>query len=310
MFVCVEKHGRKMMDFDAFCGERIDKAVAQVREDLSRSYISRLIENGNITVCGKAVRPGYKLKSGDKVEIILPPPKPLAAVSQDIPLDIVYEDAFVLVINKPRGMVVHPAAGNSEGTLVNALLHHCKDALSTIGGVERPGIVHRIDKDTTGLLIVAKGDMAHHHLSAQLKTRTLSRQYYALVHGNIKEDEGIVNAPIGRDVRDRKKMAIARIGGREAVTHFTVIERFMRYTLVRCKLETGRTHQIRVHMRHIGHPIVGDKTYGVKKEEFQLSGQLLHAGEIGFIHPETGERLSFSAGLPADFTRILGFLRK
>ncbi len=297
------------MEYEAFIGERIDKAVTGVHTALSRAYVQQLIEEGHVTVSGKQVRSGYKLKAGDRVEVTVPEPKPLETVAQDIPLDIVYEDESVLVINKPAGMVVHPAAGNYEDTIVNALLHHCGDALSAIGGVMRPGIVHRIDKDTTGLLIVAKGDKAHRHLSAQLKTRTLSRTYFALVHGNVKEDAGKVEASIGRDSRDRKKMAVVKSGGREAVTHFTVAERFGQFTLMRCKLETGRTHQIRVHMRHIGHPIVGDKTYGVKKEAFQLEGQLLHAGEIGFIHPETEQAMTFAAPLPEAFEHVLQILR-
>lgn len=298
-----------MMDVNAFIGERIDKAISKTREDISRARIQQLIEDGHITVSGKKVRTGYKLRAGDSVEIEIPEAVPLEAKAQAIPLDIVYEDKSLLVINKPRGMVVHPAAGNYEGTLVNALLHHCGDSLSEIGGVLRPGIVHRIDKDTTGLLIVAKGDYAHRHFSDQLKTRSLSRTYFALVHGNIKEDSGTVDKPIDRDLHDRKKMAIAKTGGREAVTHFEVVERFGLYTLLMCKLQTGRTHQIRVHMKSIGHPIVGDKTYGVKKEAFQLVGQLLHAGKIGFIHPETEEEMSFSAPLPEDFEHVLQILR-
>ncbi|MBQ7033001.1 MAG: RluA family pseudouridine synthase [Clostridia bacterium] len=290
-------------------GERIDKAVAAVHTELSRAYIQQLIEEGHVTVSGRRVRPGYKLKTGDEVAVSVPAPTAPKAIAQDIPLNVVYEDGSVLVINKPAGMVVHPAAGNYEDTLVNALLHHCGDSLSAIGGVLRPGIVHRIDKDTTGLLIVAKGDRAHQHLSEQLKTRTLSRKYYALVHGNVKEDAGTINVPLGRDPKDRKKMAVVKTGGREAVTHFEVIERFGQYTLVRCKLQTGRTHQIRVHMRHIGHPIVGDKTYGIKKEAFQLDGQLLHAGEIGFIHPETEREMTFSVPLPEAFEHILQILR-
>ncbi len=297
------------MEYEAFTGERIDKAVAAVHTELSRAYVQQLIENGHVTVSGRQVRAGYKLKPGDSVAVLVPEPVMPEAVPQEIPLDIVYEDGSVLVINKPAGMVVHPAAGNYEDTLVNALLHHCGDSLSAIGGVLRPGIVHRIDKDTTGLLIVAKGDHAHQHLSAQLKTRTLSRKYYALVHGNVKEDTGTVDVPLGRDPRDRKKMAVVKVGGREAVTHFEVVERFGQYTLVRCKLQTGRTHQIRVHMRHIGHPIAGDKTYGVKKEPFQLSGQLLHAGEIGFVHPETEEEMTFSVPMPEAFERVLQILR-
>lgn len=297
------------MEYEAFLGERIDKAVAAVHGELSRAYVQTLIEEGQITVSGQKVRPGYKLRPGDTVQVIIPAPKQLETVAQDIPLSIVYEDASVLVIDKPAGMVVHPAAGNYADTLVNALLHHCGDSLSAIGGVMRPGIVHRIDKDTTGLLIVAKGDKAHNHLSEQLKTRTLSRKYYALVHGNIKEESGTVETLLDRDPKDRKKMAVVKSGGREAVTHFKVVERFGQYTLLKCKLQTGRTHQIRVHMRHIGHPIVGDKTYGVKKEAFQLPGQLLHAGEIGFIHPETEQEMSFSVPLPENFEHVLQILR-
>ncbi len=298
-----------MMEIQAFIGERIDKAIAALRSDLSRARIQQLLESGAITVSGKCVRPGYKLRAGDAVEIIMPPATPYEALPQAIPLDIVYEDASLLVINKPRGMVVHPAAGNYTDTLVNALLHHCGDTLSEIGGVLRPGIVHRIDKDTTGLLVVAKGDKAHHHLSEQLKTRTLSRTYYALVHGNVKSDMGTISAPIGRSVQDRKKMAVLKHGGRDATTHFEVLERFGQFTLLRCKLETGRTHQIRVHMRYMGHPIVGDMTYGVKKEPFKLEGQLLHAGEIGFVHPETEEKMTFSAPIPEVFESVLKKLR-
>ncbi len=299
-----------MMEYEAFSGERIDKAVAAVEKDLSRAYIQKLIEEGHITVCGKSVRTSYKLRPGDTVSVCLPPLKETEAVAQDIPLTVVYEDDDVLVINKPAGMVVHPAAGNADQTLVNALLHHCGTSLSGIGGVMRPGIVHRIDKDTTGLLVVAKNDAAHQHLSAQLKTRTLKRQYAALVHGNVREDAGIVNAPVGRSTQDRKKMAVVHAGGREAITHFKVTERFGVYTLLQCDLDTGRTHQIRVHMRYLGHPIVGDKTYGVKKEAFRLEGQLLHAGEIGFIHPRTEEQMRFTAPLPDAFAFVLNSLRR
>ncbi len=299
----------KKMTLTATRAVRSDKFISEELTELTRSHVKRLFDEGRVTVGGRLRPPSYKLKEGEEIEILLPEPKALAAAAQDIALDIVYEDEAVLVINKPRGMVVHPAAGNEDGTLVNAVMFHCGEKLSAINGVIRPGIVHRIDKDTTGLLVVAKNDRAHLLLSEQLKDRSLSRKYFALVHGNIKEDAGTVNEPIGRSDSDRKKMAV-RVGGREAVTDFTVLERFGRYTLVKCGLRTGRTHQIRVHMRHIGHPIVGDKTYGVKKEEFALEGQLLHAGEIGFIHPETGERMSFSAPLPQDFQNILEILRK
>ena len=271
--------------------------------DLTRSYAKKLFDGGLVRINGSPAKASAKLKLGDVIEIELPEVREAEAVPQDIPLDVVYEDGDVLIVNKPRGMVVHPAAGNEDGTLVNAVMYRCGGSLSAIGGVLRPGIVHRIDKDTTGLLAVAKNNAAHLSLSEQLKDRSLSRTYYALVHGNIKEEAGTVDAPIGRSSADRKKMAVTA-DGRDAVTDFEVVERFGRYTLVRCKLRTGRTHQIRVHMRHIGHPIVGDKTYGVKNEEFNLEGQLLHAGEIGFIHPSTGERMSFSAPLPRDFARL------
>ncbi len=298
------------MDFEAFSGERIDKAVAALYSEMSRAYIAKLIEEGHITVNGKKTKAGYRLRDADAISVSVPAPKPMQAIPQDIPLSVVYEDDALLVINKPADMVVHPAAGNYEHTLVNALLHYCGSTLSTIGGVQRPGIVHRIDKDTTGLLVVAKGDASHKHLSAQLKARTLKRQYFALVHGNVTEENGRINAPIGRSTSDRKKMAIVKNGGRDAVTNYEVLERFGKYTLLKCILETGRTHQIRVHMRHIGHPIVGDKTYGVKKEAFHLDGQLLHAGIIGFIHPNTGEKMEFSAPLPSVFEKVLYALRK
>ena len=289
---------------------RSDVFISENLEGVTRSYVKKLFDEGLITINGAPAKASAKLCPGDLIEIELPEPKETEAVPQDIPLDIIYEDADVLIVNKPRGMVVHPAAGNEDGTLVNAVMYHCGDSLSAIGGVLRPGIVHRIDKDTTGLLAVAKNNAAHLSLSDQLKDRSLSRTYFALVHGNIKVDSGTVDAPIARSESDRKKMAIARKDGREAVTDFTVEERFGKYTLVRCKLRTGRTHQIRVHMRHIGHPIVGDKTYGVKNDEFNLEGQLLHAGEIGFVHPSTGENMSFSAPLPEDFLHVLEILRK
>ena len=288
---------------------RCDVYLAENMPDLSRSFLKKLFDSGDILVNGKAVRASYKLKEGDEISLTLPEVKKLDVAAQDIPLDIVYEDSDVLVINKARGMVVHPAAGNEDSTLVNALMHHCGDNLSGINGVLRPGIVHRIDKDTTGLLAVAKNDKAHQSLTDQLSDRSLSRTYFAIVHGNIKEDNLTVNAPIARDTKDRKKMAIAHKDGREAVTHITVLERFGKYTLIRCKLETGRTHQIRVHVKSIGHPILGDKTYGLKKEEYSLVGQLLHAGEIGFIHPSTGENVSFSAPLPDDFSETLEKIR-
>ena len=272
--------------------------------------MKKLTDEGNILINGKKAKASSKLLCGDRVEINLPDPEPVGAEAQDIPLDIVYEDDSLLVINKPRGMVVHPAAGNYDGTLVNALLAHCGSSLSTINGVIRPGIVHRLDKDTTGLLVAAKGDAAHLALSEQLKTRTLKRRYFALVHSNIKEDGGTVDKNLKRSPSDRKKIAVCTAGeGRSAVTHYSVLERFGRYTYINCDLDTGRTHQIRVHMRWLGHPIVGDKTYGVKNEEFNLVGQLLHAGKIGFIHPKSREYMEFTVPLPEDFEKVLTVLR-
>ena len=257
----------------------------------------------------KIIGKNYKLKGGEEISAELPEPEELSAEPENIPLDVVYEDDDVIVVNKPQGMVVHPADGNRNGTLVNALLYHCKGGLSAINGVIRPGIVHRIDKDTSGLLAAAKNNEAHIKLAEQLKERKAVRKYYALVNGNIKEDSGTVNKPIGRSANDRKKMAV-RADGREAITHFKVVERFGNYTLVECILETGRTHQIRVHMASIGHSIVGDKTYGIKKEKFNLNGQLLHAKTIGFVHPSTGEMMTFSSNLPDYFTDVLNKLRK
>lgn len=287
---------------------RCDKFISENVENVSRSYIKKLFEEDRVFVNGKAKSASYKLKIGDEIQFELPEVEEIDAQGEDIPLDIVYEDSQVLVINKERGMVVHPAPGNSTGTLVNAVLYHCKGNLSGINGKMRPGIVHRIDKDTTGLLVVAKTNDAHLFLSDQLTDRSLSREYYALVHGNIKEDTGTIDAPIARSDSDRKKMTVTNHNSREAITDFFVEERFGQYTLVRCKLRTGRTHQIRVHMKYIGHPIVGDKTYGVKKEEFNLTGQLLHAGKIGFIHPSTGEKVEFETPLPEDFKKVLDLL--
>ena len=289
--------------------DRADVFVSENEEDISRSFAGRLFSEGLAKVNGRAAKPSLKLKEGDVITFTLPEPEAIDAVPEDIPLNIVYEDDSVLVINQPRGMVVHPAVGNERGTVVNAALFHCQGSLSGINGSVRPGIVHRIDKDTTGLLVIAKNDRAHKSLTDQLADRSLSRVYYALVNGNIKEDGGTVDAPIGRSPKDRKKMAVVP-DGRSAVTDFEVIERFGAYTLVRCKLRTGRTHQIRVHMKHIGHSVVGDKAYGIKNERFALAGQLLHAKEISFIHPETGEKVTFSCPLPEDFAAVLEVLRK
>lgn len=289
-------------------GGRLDKLIAD-NSDISRSFAAKLCEDGLVAVNGKAEGKKYKVSAGDVVSISLPEPETVNAEPEDIPLDIVYEDDDVIVVNKPKGMVVHPAPGNLSGTLVNALMYHCGNNLSAINGVIRPGIVHRIDKDTSGLLIAAKNNEAHIKLAAQLKERKALRKYLALVNGNIKEDELTVDRPIARHPSDRKKMAVVP-GGREAVTHVRVLERFGRYTLVECRLETGRTHQIRVHMASIGHSVVGDKTYGISGEKFNLSGQLLHAATIGFEHPSTGELMEFSAELPEDFRNVLAILRK
>lgn len=289
-------------------GERLDKFIAD-NSDISRSYAAKLCEDGLVTVNEKQVEKKYKITGNEEITINLPPPEELAAKPENIPLNIVYEDNDVIVINKPQGMCVHPAPGNENGTMVNGLMYHCGDSLSAINGVIRPGIVHRIDKDTSGLIICAKNNESHLKLSDQLKERKAMRKYIALVNGNIKEDTGIINKPIGRNPSDRKKMAVV-IGGREAITHFRVLERFGQYTLVECVLETGRTHQIRVHMASIGHSIVGDPLYGLKKEKFSLKGQLLHAKTIGFIHPKTGQMMEFTSEIPEYFGNILEKLRK
>ena len=304
---------------DEQVGMRLDAFVALQDESISRSAAVRLCEQGDITVNGKTVKKNYAVREGDEVEVITPDPVPAEAVPQDIPLDIVYEDEDIIVINKPEGMVVHPAAGNEDGTLVNALLYHCGDSLSGIGGVSRPGIVHRIDKDTAGLLVVAKNDAAHISLSDQLKRHEVSRIYSAIVIGGMREDSGTVNAPLGRDLKDRKKMAVIRDPSkpsREAVTHWSVLERYEGFCLVRCQLETGRTHQIRVHMSHIGHPLMGDTTYGGGRTKFEaqhkslICGQCLFAGELSLTHPRTGERKHFSVPRPENFEALLSILRK
>ena len=289
---------------------RLDKYLSDKLEDMTRSYLKKLISDDKaVLVNGNPAKPNYKLKPGDIIELAVPEPIELEIKAENISLDIVYEDNDMLVVNKPQGMVVHPAAGNYTGTLVNALLYHCGDSLSGINGEKRPGIVHRIDKDTSGLLLVAKNDNAHQKLSSQIKEHSLTRAYKALVHGNIKQDSGRIDAPIGRHPSDRKKMTITDKNSREAVTNFRVLERYGRYTFVECILETGRTHQIRVHMSKNGHPIVGDKTYGVKKEEFTLTGQLLHAYKVGFIHPVSGEYMEFVSELPDYYMNVLDRLR-
>lgn len=285
---------------------RLDKACSEIFSDYSRSQIKQLLDGGNITVNGKTEKAKYKVKSGDVIRLEEPETKTLELRPENIPLDIVYEDDDVIVINKPQGMVVHPAPGHDEHTLVNALLYHCP--LSTINGTFRPEIVHRIDKDTSGLLMVAKNDKAHRSLAKQLKDKTNIREYVALVHGRIAEDEGTINAPIGRSLKDRKKQAVVK-DGRNAVTHFEVLKRYRDYTLVKCILETGRTHQIRVHMKYIGHPLVGDPLYGPKKT-IKGNGQFLHAGKLGFVHPTTGKLLIFEAPLPKIFQECLEKLDK
>ncbi len=284
---------------------RLDKFISD-NSDISRSYASKLIEDGFVAVNEKAVTKKTKINSGDEVIITLPEPQEIEAKPENIPIDIVYEDDSVIVVNKPQGMVVHPAPGNMTGTLVNGLLYHC--SLSSINGTVRPGIVHRIDKDTSGLLIVAKTNAAHEALSEQLKERKALRKYWCIVNGNIKEDEGTVDKPIGRHPTDRKRMAVIE-GGRDAVTQFKVLERFGTHTLVECTLKTGRTHQIRVHMASIGHSIANDPVYGIKKERERASGQILHAKTIGFIHPKTGELMEFSSELPDYFNAVLNRLR-
>ena len=282
-------------------GERIDSFLAAGIEGLTRSAAARLLEQGNVTVNGEPLAKNYRLRGDETVEVELPEAVETEVTAQDIPLDVVYEDEDVIVVNKPVGMVVHPAPGHSDGTLVNALLYHCGDSLSGVGGEKRPGIVHRIDRDTSGLIIAAKNDAAHLFLASQLSDHTLARTYECLVVGNLREDSGTVNAPIGRHPADRKKMAVTAKNSREAVTHWGVIARYPGVTHVRCRLETGRTHQIRVHMAHIGHPILGDTVYGNKKAVPGLTGQCLHAVGLRFIHPRTREAVELHCELPEEF---------
>ena len=288
-------------------GRRLDQFLADGVEDLTRSAAQRLAEEQRVLLDGRPLKKNYKITGGETLEVSLPDPEPIDAVPQDIPLDIVYEDGDVLVINKPKGMVVHPAPGNPDGTVVNAVLYHCGSSLSGIGGAFRPGIVHRIDKDTSGLLIVAKNDRAHLCLSAQLKDHTLARTYEAVVIGTLKEDRGTVDAPLDRSPKDRKKMAVVP-GGRRAVTHYEVLARYPGYTHVRCRLETGRTHQIRVHMASLGHPIAGDTVYGPAKQKYDLQGQCLHARELTFLHPADGRKMHLKCELPGYFTDFLNKL--
>ena len=295
---------------ESLAGMRIDKALSAKAEGFTRSHIQSVLSDGGVKVNGKTVSKSYKLSPGDEVVFTVPEPTLLSAEPEDIPLDIVYEDSDLLVVNKPRGLVVHPAPGNESGTLVNALMYHCKGSLSGINGVIRPGIVHRIDKDTSGLLIVAKNDFSHEKLALQIKDHSFKRQYRAVVHGNIKDDFGTVDAPIGRSTKDRKKMCVTDKNSRHAVTHYEVLDRFDGFTYIKVTLETGRTHQIRVHMSYIGHPVAGDPVYGPKNGVTKLNGQCLHAGLIGFIHPRDGRYMEFESDLPDYFTAFLKTLKK
>ncbi len=290
-------------------GERIDKLVSQKCENLTRSYVQKLIENSEILVNGKPVGKNVKVSQGDVVVVKTVEPVKPDIVPENIPLDIRYEDNCLLVVNKPKGMVVHPAAGNYDGTLVNALMYHCGDSLSGINGVARPGIVHRIDKNTSGLLIVAKNDLAHLDLAEQIKAHSFDREYQAVVYGHLKEKEGTINAPIGRNPNNRLQMCVTDKNSKNAVTHYEVIKEYKDFSHVRLILETGRTHQIRVHMKYIGHPVAGDDVYGPSKVIKQLNGQCLHAAVIGFRHPATGEKIKITSELPEYFTKFLGSLK-
>ncbi len=291
---------------DAACeGERLDKFLSRIFPECSRSALQKAIDCGNASVNGRAAAKNYRLHAEDRVAFSLPEAKPLEVAAQNIPLDVVYEDGDLLVVNKPKGMVVHPAPGNFDGTLVNALLYHCGDSLSGINGVLRPGIVHRIDKDTSGLLMVAKNDFAHRALAEQIAAHSFTREYRAILIGHLKTPNGTVTAPIGRDSRDRKKMAVTDKNAKNAVTHYETLELYQGYAYVKLRLETGRTHQIRVHMAYLGHPLAGDTVYGhPKKNELSLCGQCLHAGKIGFVHPRTNEYMEFESPLPAYFQKF------
>ena len=291
-------------------GDRLDRYLAGAVEGLTRSAAAKLLEEGQVTLGGKPLGKNYRLQGGEVLTVSLPEPEPVEALPQNIPLDVVYEDADLIVINKPVGLVVHPAPGHPDGTLVNALLFHCAGSLSGVGGALRPGIVHRIDRDTSGLLVAAKNDFAHLSLSAQLQDHSLCRTYEAVVVGNVREDRGTVDAPIGRHPTDRKKMAVTDKNSRPAVTHYEVLRRYPGYTYLRCRLETGRTHQIRVHMAYIGHPLYGDTVYGAKRPAADMTGQCLHAVALDLTHPRTGERMHFTCPLPEEFTRLLQKLER
>ena len=286
-------------------GERLDKYLSLALSEYSRSYLAQQITAGNVSVSGKTVKSSYRIREGEHILLCMPEPEPLSVLPENLPLSILYEDDDLLVINKPQGMVVHPAAGHTSGTLVNAILYHCRDSLSGINGILRPGIVHRIDKDTSGLLVICKNDAAHLSLAEQLKEHSITRKYRAIVSGVLKGDEGTVDSPIARDPKDRKKMKCGMPDGRRAVTHYRVLRRFRNCTYIECQLETGRTHQIRVHMASIGHPVLGDQVYGPAKNPYHLEGQTLHAMVLGFRHPRTGEYMEFTAPLPAYFSKLL-----
>lgn len=297
---------------DEYEGLRIDKLISELVDSLSRSFIKKLIDDDKVTCNDKKVKASYQVSEGDKIELEIPPLQIPEIVPEDIPLDILYEDNDVLIVNKPKDMVVHPAAGHYTGTIVNAVMHHCRDNLSGINGVMRPGIVHRIDKDTTGSVIICKNDNAHIKIADQLKEHSINRVYHAICYGVIEQDEGDVDAPIGRSQTDRKKMAVVKSGGKDAFTHYKVLKRFPedKMTYIECRLKTGRTHQIRVHMAHIGHPLLGDEVYAPsRKSKFKLNGQCLHAKTLGFIHPTTGKYVEVDAPLPEYFSHLLEILK-
>lgn len=287
---------------------RIDRFLSDNLSDISRSFLQKIVKNEGVTVNGVIVKANYKVTTGDKVKLVIDAPIEPDILAEDIPLDVIYEDNDLLIVNKPKEMVVHPAAGHYSGTLVNAIMFHCKDSLSGINGVMRPGIVHRIDMNTTGSIVICKNDFTHQHVADLLKEHNIERKYRAIVHGVVKEDNGTIEGPIGRDERDRKKMSINHRNGKDAITHYKVIERFENYTYIECQLETGRTHQIRVHMASLGHPLLGDNTYSNRKSKFNLIGQTLHAYTIGFHHPRSGEYMEFKAPLPEYFEKILRIL--
>ena len=289
-------------------GERVDRFLAEQCEGLSRSFLQKLLKSGDVFVDGKSVKASRKLLEGELVSFSLPEAVEPEILPENIPLDILYEDRDVILVNKPKGMVVHPAPGHNSGTLVNALMYHCREDLSGINGVLRPGIVHRIDMDTTGVIIACKNDAAHHAIADQLKVHSITRRYQAIVNGVLKNDTGTVDAPIGRNPKDRKKMSVNERNGKKAVTHYRVLKRFRNHTHIECCLETGRTHQIRVHMAHIGHPLLGDTVYGPARCPYTLQGQTLHAGILGFVHPSSGQYMEFSAPLPEYFENLLRIL--